>query len=383
MSSAKGILLTGPGTYTHLLTNALSEGNRLQAVIKYYPEWELVSSNGRSVRIPLYKYSVWALWAAWRRLPYWGQFEHPRTWHFALYDYLARLHFPPEAQFLWAWSGTSLFTMRHAKRLGLPVFLEFPAAHPRFWAELATKTYRSLPLSKGRFGILPESLIRRQEAEIKSADKVVVLSSFAKRTLIEKGVPSEKIAIIPLGVEANVFTPASRLLRSPFRVVYVGRIDPLKGVHVLLKAWERLNLPQAELWIVGHVVPEMQRVLAQYEGRFRLIQALSREKLPDLYRQATVLVFPTLMDAFGLVLLEAMASGLPVIATQNSAAPDVLEEGIIPADDGEALQAALLDFYKRRDLEDIGRANRERVERGYTAAHYYQRVNRLLEEHGL
>lgn len=381
---AKGILLTGLGTHSHLLAQALQQAGRLHAYISYYPDWEMVFSDGRRKKIAYYKQIVRLMWALWRRVPYWGQYETPRTWHFTLYDWLSKRHLSPSIQFLWAWSGMSLYCMRSAKAHPMKVFLEFPASHPVFWNNLAYRVYDELKLGKGKFGIQPSSLVERQVAELVLADKVIVLSSFVRKQMEDYGVPAEKVVQIPLGVEADYFTPVLRIGASPFRVLYVGRIDPLKGVHILLEAWKQLALPNAELWLIGHVLPEMKSILARYEGSFRYLGTIAREKLPELYRQASVFVFPTLMDSFGMVILEAMASGLPVVATANSAAPDLLDEGVIPAGDVEALKAALLNLYERKnELTEIGRQNHRRVEAGYTTAHYAERVRHFLESHGL
>lgn len=380
----KGILLTGPGTHSHLLAQALQQTGRLHAYISYYPDWEMVFSDGRRKKIAYYRHIVRLMWAVWRCIPYWGQYENPRTWHFALYDWLSKRHLSSPIQFLWAWSGMSLYCMRSAKAHSMKVFLEFPASHPVFWNNLAHGVYGELKLDKGKFGIQSSSLVERQVAELILADKVIVLSSFVRKQMEHYGVPTEKVVQMPLGVEADTFTPVPLINASPFRVLYVGRIDPLKGVHILLEAWKQLALPNAELWLIGHVLPEMKSILARYEGSFRYMGALAREKLPELYRQASVFVFPTLMDSFGMVLLEAMASGLPVIATAHSAAPDLLDEGVIPAGDVEALKAAMLNLYERRgELADIGRQNRQRVEASYTITHYIERVRHLLENHGL
>ncbi|MCS7297280.1 MAG: glycosyltransferase family 4 protein [Bacteroidia bacterium] len=374
------ILLMGSGGHTHLLYQALLQARCLQAAIEYYPEWRLVTPQGVLRHIPLYRHVVHWMWALWRRLPYRGQFEHPRTWHFALYDWLASRHFPEDAQLLWAWSGTSLYTMRKAQHRGIPIFLEFPAPHPRFWNRIAFSIYQQDIFSSGKFGILPESLIRRQVAEIELADRIVVLSSFARTTMIDEGVPPQKLTVLPLGTDPALFTPSNRLSRKPFRVLYVGRIDPLKGIHLLLKAWKALNFPYAELWLVGNILPEMKGILAQYEGTFRYLGAIPHHELPPIYQQATLLVFPTLMDSFGLVLVEAMASGLPIIATTTSAAPDLLQEGLIPPNEIESLMKALELFYKHPELEEIGRANRATVLRNYTLQHYYNRVAELLSQ---
>lgn len=376
-------MLTGPGTHSIPLTAALQNANRLLAVIQYYPDWRMVYADGSCYEKPLYRQATRVMWGIWRRIPYLGQSEYPRLWHYRLYDWLAAQNLPEETQFLWAWSGMSLYTMQKARQKKIPIFLEFPTAHPNFWNRISTHLYKKLHLSGGKFSIIPKSVASRKNKELALADVVIVLSSFARETMLKEGIPMEKIQVIPLGVDENTFSPAKSLSQHPFRVLYVGRIDPLKGVHHLLAAWKELRLPHAELWIVGHVVPEMRSLLAKYEGGFRYFGLLPREALPQIYRQASLFVFPTLLDSFGMVLLEAMACGLPVIATTHSAAPDLLTEGVIHADDPEALKRILLEFYERKDIKDVGALNRQTILRNYTEKHYYMRIAHLLQSYGL
>lgn len=380
----KGILLTGLGTHSHLLAQALQQTGRLHAYISYYPDWEMVFSDGRRKKIAYYKQIVRLMWAVWRRVPYWGQYDYPRILHFGLYDWLAARHISTETQFLWAWISVGTYSMRKAKSIGLKVFLEVSGSHPEFWNENVINIYQSIGIIPSKNIMLLKKIVAIERAQIALADKVIVLSSFVSKQMERYGVPAEKVVLLPPAIAPELFTPPLRITTEPFRVLYVGRIEPLKGIHFLLQAWKALSLPNAELWLVGNIAPEMKSILARYEGSFRYMGALAREKLPELYRQASVFAFPTLMDSFGMVLLEAMASGLPVIATANSAAPDLLDEGVIPAGDVEALKAALLNLYERRnELTEVGRQNRHRVEAGYTAAHYAERVRHFLESHGL
>ena len=102
-------------------------------------------------------------------------------------------------------------------------------------------------------------------------------------------------------------------------------------------------------------------------------------ELPALYRLADVLVFPTLNDAFGLVLLEAMASGLAVIATDRSGAPHLIREGqeghLVPIRDAAAIAHHLDHLRRHRDeARAMGRRGRARVLAGFTWAHYAERL---------
>jgi glycosyltransferase involved in cell wall biosynthesis len=108
------------------------------------------------------------------------------------------------------------------------------------------------------------------------------------------------------------------------------------------------------------------------------------EELPELYNRASVVVFPSLNDGFGLVILEAMACRVPVIATENTGGPDVIRDGvdgfIIPIRDVEALKERLLWLYEHRDAcREMGVNARKRVEENFTVRHYGERLMANIE----
>lgn len=379
-------LLTGPGTHSHFLTEALREEGYLDKVVSYFPEWEVRNAQGQRIDwVRSYRWLTRALWAAWRRIPLIGGSEHPRAWHFALYDWLVsqRVALSP---ILWAWWGTSLYTMRKARREGRTILLEAPACHPRTWNAIAKPLYAEhFPGAKHTFAILPENYVARLEAELQEAHHIQVLSTFAKQTFIEHGVPAEKLYILPLGVDVRVFYPEAeaQITTEKFIVLYIGRIDPLKGVQYLMEAFGRLQLPHAELWMVGPVVEEMKPLLAKYLGEnVKYFGARTHSELRLFYNKSSVVVFPTLLDSFGMVILEAMACGKPVIATAHSGAPDVMNENmgfVISAFSSEAIAEALERSYLRRDyLFEMGRAAYQHVLSHYTLEAYRHRVAKYL-----
>ncbi len=381
-------LLTGPGTHAHLLTEALQAERHLDKVVWYYPDWEVHDAQRQRIDwVRSYRWLTRALWAAWRRIPFIGGSEHPRAWHFALYDWLVsqRVSLSP---IVWAWWGTSLYTMRKARREGRTVLLEAPACHPRTWNAIAKPLYAEhFPKAKHTFDILPENYVARLEAELQEAQHIQVLSSFARQTFIEHGVPPEKLHILPLGVDTHVFypEPEAQVTAEKFIILYVGRIDPLKGVQYLLEAFRRLHLPHAELWLVGPVVEEMKPLLSKYLGEnVRYFGAKSHSELRLFYNRSSIVVFPTLLDSFGMVILEAMACGKPVIATTHSGAPDIFtgEEGkLIPPASVEALMQALEEAYQQPDCRAAaGRAAYQRIQTDYTLQAYVNRVMKHLSK---
>ena len=168
-------------------------------------------------------------------------------------------------------------------------------------------------------------------------------------------------------------------------VIAVGRLVPQKGHDVLIRAFRTVvrDVPDARLLIVGD--GEGRASLAALiracglEGCVTL--AGHRPDIASLLRGATVLAHPSRWEGFGLVLLEAMAVALPVVATRVSAIPEIIEDGVsgllVPADDEHALASALVRVLRDHDLaRRLGAAGRERQAREFSI----ERMARGTEE---
>lgn len=176
---------------------------------------------------------------------------------------------------------------------------------------------------------LPEEDFVRLVEEPLTADYCLAASQFTKRTLVEAGIPARKISVIPYGIDIDRFSARkpSRPSGSPLRLLFVGTICQRKGIKYLLEALELLPQGKVELTICGRQVDD----LALLRGKMTPIKvypSISNEGLIAAYRDADVFVFPSLAEGFAQVLLEAMASGLPIIATDRTAAPDLIQEGV-------------------------------------------------------
>ena len=112
---------------------------------------------------------------------------------------------------------------------------------------------------------------------------------------------------------------------NALRFIYAGQSSIRKGTPVLLEAWEKAALRNAELLLVGSWQLAADR-LKRLPAGVRFVGPVGPEKLRELYRQSDVFVFPSFFEGFGLVILEAMACGLPVISSECSAGPDVLDD---------------------------------------------------------
>jgi glycosyltransferase involved in cell wall biosynthesis len=205
-------------------------------------------------------------------------------------------------------------------------------------------------------------MIARERREYALADRIVVLSTFARRSFEAEGVPADRLVTVPLGVEIDAFrAPADAVARrmqrihagAPLRVLYAGALTLRKGLWDLATALERLDDVPLDVRLIGGESPEAHVALTRLAGRATRVGHVPQADLPPHYWDADVFVFPTIEDGFGMVLTQAQAAGLPVIATDHCAAPDLIQDGvsgwIVPARAPEALADRLRWCHEHRD----------------------------------
>lgn len=226
---------------------------------------------------------------------------------------------------VYAYEDGAASTFAAARRLGLKRFYDLPIGYWRaghaIYAEEAEREPLWAPTLTGRNDSAAK--LARKDAELSLADTVFVASQFTRQTLQGTGVRS--VHVIPYGApEVSVEEPVSR--EGKLRVLFAGSLGQRKGLSYLLAAAERLA-GNVELTLLGAKTADGCAPLEAATRAHRWIPSLPHhEVLAEMSRQ-DVMVFPSLFEGFGLVMLEAMSRGLPVIATPHTAAPDVLTEG--------------------------------------------------------
>lgn len=256
-------------------------------------------------------------------------------------------------------------TFEKAKSKGILCFYDLPIPYYTMKDEIMNKEWQKFPnLAYDKDYLKPEKL-ERKKREVILADHIFVASSLTKKSLLEIGIDEHKISIIPYGAPIDYFKPLPKK-DSLFRALYVGRIYAGKGIHYLIPAWEQLKLKNAELVLVGsNLFPKGW--LEQYRDICIHIPSVPHILLNEYYSQGSVLVFPSLMEGFGLVILEAMACGIPVITTSNTGGIDIIDDGvdgfIIPIRDIEALKDRIQWCYDHPDeLAQMGVMARKKAE---------------------
>ncbi len=291
-------------------------------------------------------------------------------------DSAARL--APHAECVVAYEGFALpaFVASRAAGSGRTV-LNYPVAHHRVRRRERLEEIDRTPLFASTwpdFDDWPAGHEQRLDEEIRLADAVLVGSTYAADSFVAEGIPRSRMKVIPYGVDLRTFTPrvdGARRDGTRFEAIFSGQMTQRKGLSYLLEGWRRFARPDARLTLVGQGVGD-PRALAPYADLFRHVPHQSRPALAQLYRASDVFVFPTLVEGMPLVVLEAMACGLPVIVTANGPA-DIVRDGVdgyvIPARDADAVADRLEAL--RRDpalREEMGRnAARRAAEFGWQA----------------
>ncbi len=274
---------------------------------------------------------------------------------------------------------SSWILAKRAKKLGKPFFLDRAAIHRRTRAAIRASVRSGIAAPAGDV----QDAIETEEMEL--ASRIVAASRFAERSVYEAGIAAEKIAVIPYGVDSDAFAPGWRRDTGAGRIVFlfVGLLKKEKGILTLLTAWKQLAAPSAELWLAGGGEADVIEAASGVPG-VKVSGKLAQQELRQIYRDADVFVFPTFYDGFGMVLLEAMASGLPVIATPNCAAPELIRDGgagaVFPAGDVAALRTAMADACANRAAwTQRGAAARE-IAKSHSWDAYGKRWAALLRE---
>lgn len=365
------------------LAQQMHQRNALAQLLTSYPKFKAVEFGVPAEKVTSF---VWleAIRRLWHRAPLKPKWNAQHFFH-TLYDRRAAKALRPGADLFVGWSSCALQTLRRAKTLGMLGVIERGSSHMLCQQKILTDEYSHFGMS---FSQTHPKVIEQELAEYSEADAISVPSSFARRSFLAEGVPEEKLITAPYGADLSAFRPVPKE-DDKFRVIFCGGLTIQKGVPYLLQAYSELRLPNAELWLVGGITEEIQPFLDRYRRSDIIAQgAKPQSELLWYYSQGTIFCLPSVQEGMALVLLQAMACGLPVLCTTNTGGEDILREEIdgfvVPIRDVEALKNKIQWAYDHRSqCQEMGRSARERVSHGFSWDDYGDRIllayNRLAE----
>jgi glycosyltransferase involved in cell wall biosynthesis len=265
-------------------------------------------------------------------------------------------------------------TARRRAGSAVPTVIAFHGLEPLYHEALREESEHLGGLS-WRYRLLQERLMPFMlRMACRHATRVTCLNTLEKEYLVRRGwVGADRVDVVFHGVPAEFFL-AERPARQARTLLFVGQWLPMKGVRYLRDAFIELAHRHADIRLIcaGTLAPA-DIVLADFppvvRPRVRVIPRLERLALIDVYREADIMVAPSLYEGFGVALVEAMAARLPIVTTRVGVAADALADGesalIIPTRHAQAIVREV-----ERLLADAGLRERLGEAAGDVALHY-------------
>ncbi len=339
-------------------------------------------SNKNSTNLPpeLYR-RCWPFHLAMKMFYHWA----PQIWTEKLFYFffplwcawLRRQQWPP-VKVIQAITGYATEPFDHANKSDALCVVDCPNSHP--------KTYRAFwqrecdEWCPGEKIPIPDWMLTRMEREIERADVVLCPSFFVRDTMVQNGVPEEKCFVNPFGVDTRKFQPRTQVPAKP-RYISVGTICVRKGFQYLFAAFAlvKKELPDAELIVVGDYKTDFRMQRPQWEGSFTHHPHLPHDELAKLLATCSAFVFPSIEEGLARVIPEAMACGLPIIASYESGATTLMRDGvegiIVPPQEPARIAEAMIQLGKDSSLNvSMGQAAYEAGARNNSWQDYGDRL---------
>jgi len=264
-----------------------------------------------------------------------------------------------------AYEDCSLWQFEEARRLGKACIYDMPIGYYPAWQKLEANLLKRFADWLPAKGLRSHRYVRPEQKrrEMELADLVLVPSSFVRQTINQHF--EKNCALAPYGVDTAFWKPPDRVRENmTLRFLYAGQVSIRKGIPVLIEAWKQAALRDAELHLVGSWLLA-DRVRNCLPANVRYSKACSRQELLGHYQSADVFLFPSFFEGLALVLLEAMACGLPLLASNATGARDILgiDNGkVLPPGDVEAWTEGLREISDDRiNIPQMKKAARKKA----------------------
>jgi glycosyltransferase involved in cell wall biosynthesis len=262
----------------------------------------------------------------------------------------------PNGDVLYGYNGAALELFQFCKKRGISIVLEQTILPFYLMQKLIREEIQRWPDWQPGLSVLEENndLSIREQEEWKLADLILGGSQFVMDGLREMGVPESKCRSVPYGVPLNRYESGKRHIghyKSKLRILFAGEVGIRKGTQYLLEALNSLNSSLIEARFAGSVALNSEK-LKPFQSLVDILGPVPRIKMAELFQWADILVAPSICEGSALVTFEALASGVPVIATPNVGSPvrNEIDGLIVPIRDVDALSIAIERFLKDREF---------------------------------
>jgi len=295
--------------------------------------------------------------------------------------WVARLIAHEEFDAVIAYENSALYSFRAAKKIGAKCILDAASLHH---VEQDRHYVSGLPNAyKARVDL-------RKDEEVSLADCIFTASDLAAKSYIANAHPTKRIKTILLGVDIQQFKPVPRCFDrpscDPFNFIFIGSAVAKKGFDVVLDCTETLLTEglSVKLLVVGRLDHNLLLGRRALRNNIRQYGVISQNELAAVLREAHCLLLPSRFDSFGMVVVEAMASGLPVIVSDMVGSRELVEEGrngfVVPVGNPKALADRMRWCVQNPEiLEKLSAAARATAEQ-VSWANYRRRFSAAVRE---
>ena len=259
-------------------------------------------------------------------------------------------------------NSMSLNSFSEVKKRGGKTILHSQWMHPITQEKLLNSEFKKIGINSKAIN---QKRIKRQLLEIDNVDLIWCISKLVKDSYISNGLKINKLIDLNLGVDFEKYSNVDKNLRSKneFTVLFVGNVNPEKGVYVLLEAIKKTNIKNIKV-IFNGAIPKYFKSI--FDNKVKELDnkninfVLSPGNPINNYAAASVFVLPSIHESFGLVVLEAMSASLPVIISDMVGAKDCVKDGVngfvFKSGNSDELAQILCKFYNNpRLVEQMGR----------------------------
>ena len=221
------------------------------------------------------------------------------------------------------------------------------------------------------------------------ADAIAAVSAFDMQQCREAfDVSLDKLHLIPNAVDVGKFRPAANGNEAPLTVTFVGRLEEWKGPHSFVQIARRVRaeVPEATFKVAGAgpLQPQLMADSRDLDGHISFLGEVGHSRIPDLMRETSVLVLPSFIEGLSTVCLEALACGIPVVASDTGGTSEIIRDGetgyLCPTGDLDRFAGYVVRLLRDPELRDrLGRNGRALVEHEYSWTRVAEMTERLYE----
>lgn len=274
-----------------------------------------------------------------------------------------------------------LKTFSVAKSLGIKTILDLSQLHPNYILQLRNK-YKFIQKVTGSNKLF-KKIAAHKIKEYDLADQIFCLSAFAAETLIQNQIPSDKIKVVNLGYNPQVFQPKLPIQQNtPLNVVFLGTIMYRKGIQDVLEVIKQSNSSNIQLTVIGPR-GDASTLFEQHIDRLKIdyYPFLSHQEMVKILQHQDIMILPSYLDSWAVVVPEAMACGVPCIVSTATGACEMITNDIdgwiIEPGDIAAMKQILLAALENPDqLLQVKQAAVKKA-----AAYTWSRYNAQIQQH--